>query len=84
MIAMVNLVPLFLRGQTSVLVDRLTGLPLYTYYIAYHWIRRVAIIQGILYAILALVSSKTVNMRALLGIIISIISSFKAGYSNFM
>ena len=70
MMAMINLVPLFLGGRTSALADRLLGIPLHTYYIAHHWIGRVAVIQGVLHAILALTSNNAVDMRAISGIIV--------------
>ena len=77
-ITIINIVLLFLKGQTSILVNRLTSMPLNTYYIAHHQIRRVAIVQGILYAILALVSSKIVNMQVVLSIVVGTFYTFKA------
>ena len=43
MIALVNMMPLFLGGCTSSLVNSIS-IPLYTYYLTYHWVGRIAII----------------------------------------
>jgi hypothetical protein len=62
MIATVNLVLLFLSSQTSMFADKLFGMSLYIYYIVYYWIGRIAIIQGLFYTILALISSSILNL----------------------
>ena len=55
MLASINMIPLFAGGRTSSLVDFL-GVPLNDHRLAHHWIGRVAVAQGLLHTVLALVS----------------------------
>jgi hypothetical protein len=55
MMASVNLIPLFLSGWTNFLANSF-GIPLHTYYLAHHWVGRMAVTQGLLHAGLAIPS----------------------------
>ena len=50
----INLLPLFLAGRTNWLMDKL-GIPLHVYYLAHHWIGRIAVVEGIVHVVLAVV-----------------------------
>ncbi|CZR64892.1 uncharacterized protein PAC_14792 [Phialocephala subalpina] len=56
----INMVPLFLGGRTSFIADRL-GIPLHVYYLAHHWIGRMAVFEGILHTALAFTSLDAVD-----------------------
>lgn len=51
--ASVNMVPLFLGGRTSIVVD-LLGVSVHSYYLAHHWIGRVVVVQGLIHAALVM------------------------------
>ncbi|KAH0545347.1 hypothetical protein FGG08_000646 [Glutinoglossum americanum] len=70
MMASVNIVPLFLGGRTSFLANGI-GIPLHTYYLAHHWVGRTAIIQGLLHASLAILSSNTVGKHIISGLVVA-------------
>ena len=53
----VNTVPLFLGGRMNVLVDAF-GISIHNYYLAHHWIGRMAIAQAFLHGCLAISSRK--------------------------
>lgn len=55
MMASVNLIPLFLGGRTNLLANNF-GIPLHSYYLAHHWVGRMAIMQSLLHAGLAISS----------------------------
>jgi hypothetical protein len=59
LISSVNTVVLFLGGRTNVFIDAF-GVPLHTYYLAHHWIGRMAIAQALLHTILAISRKKWV------------------------
>lgn len=69
-LAAINMIPLFLGGRTNFLADSL-GIPLHTYYLAHHWIGRVAIVQSLVHLIPSLVSRAT---RTVPGILVSLIN----------
>ena len=54
--AVINLTPLFLGSKTNPLID-VSGVPLPTYYLCYHWIGRVVIVEGLIYFIFMLTRS---------------------------
>ena len=49
----VNLVPLFLGGCTNYLLDSF-GIPLHVHQLAYHWLRRVAVLRATLHGVMNL------------------------------
>jgi hypothetical protein len=57
LILSVNTIVLFLNGRTNIFIDAF-GIPLHTYYLAYHWIGRMAIAQALLHTILAISCKK--------------------------
>jgi hypothetical protein len=73
MMASVNMMPLFLGSRTSFLINGI-GIPLHTYYLMHHWIGRIAILQGLLHAILAIFSGNAISNYTVSGIIVSSIT----------
>ena len=61
--ASINMVPLFLGGRTSIVVD-LLGVSMHSYYLAHHWIGRVVAVQGLIHAILAMRKIQTTTFDA--------------------
>ncbi|KFY65338.1 hypothetical protein V496_02645 [Pseudogymnoascus sp. VKM F-4515 (FW-2607)] len=61
--ASINMVPLFLGGRTSIVVDML-GVSVHSYYLAHHWIGRVVVVQGLIHAGLVMSKVKTSNFDA--------------------
>jgi hypothetical protein len=53
LLASINLVPLFLGGRTNLLAEFL-GVSLQSYYLMHHWVGRVAILQGLVHALLVI------------------------------
>jgi hypothetical protein len=49
-LTVINITPLFIGGRFAALL----GVPLPTYYLSHHWIARVASLEGILHALLAM------------------------------
>ncbi len=72
MMASANMIPLFLGGRTSFLANS-AGISLHTYYLAHHWVGRVAIMQGILHASLAISSAKPGDPTTVSGIVVSLV-----------
>lgn len=73
LLAVVNLIPLFLGGRTNSLGDSL-NISLHAYYFAHHWAGRMAIIQGVLHVALV-VSLKGIprtNANTISGAIVSL------------
>ncbi|KAI9774702.1 MAG: hypothetical protein M1839_001663 [Geoglossum umbratile] len=68
--ASVNMMPLFLGGRTSSLVNSI-GIPLHTHYLVHHWIGRIAVMQGLLHASLAILSSNIVVKHSASGITVA-------------
>ena len=52
--AIINLTPVFLGGRTNPLVDFI-GIPISTYYVAHHWIGRVAVVEALLHPSIILI-----------------------------
>jgi hypothetical protein len=73
MLASVNMVPLFLGGRTSSLANGVR-IPLHTYYLVHHWVGRVAVIQGLLHASLAISSGNTARKPTISEIMVSLIT----------
>jgi hypothetical protein len=68
----VNTVTLLLGGRTNVLMNAF-GIPLHTYYLAHHWIGRMAVVQALLHAALAISSRKwTSDTRTISGLVVGI------------
>lgn len=63
-VAVSNMVPLFLGGRTNLLVDFLR-VPLSTYYIFHHWIGRIAILQCMLHSAMVLSRLGSIEKTAL-------------------
>lgn len=72
--AVVNLTPVYLGGRTNPIVDRL-GISLSTYYIAHHWVSRVAIAEGVLHSIVVLTLQPRPSATATSGYVVSDIQS---------
>jgi hypothetical protein len=71
-IALVNMIPLFLGGRRRFVAGQL-GVPLHVYYLAHHCVGRMAILQGVLHAILAITSDQPwhFDKRTVSGIAVS-------------
>jgi hypothetical protein len=71
--ASINMILLFLGGRTNKLADKF-GVPLYTYYLLYYWVGRMVVIQGVLYAGLAISLSRNSLNKS--GILVSLLVLF--------
>ena len=49
---MINVVPLYLGGRTSLLVDRVLRLPLSEYSLIHRWIGRICVVQGLVHGVI--------------------------------
>jgi hypothetical protein len=68
----INTVPLFLGGRTNVLVDGF-GIPLHTYYLAHHWVGRMAVMQVLLHVGLAISSRQwTLDTVTISGVVVGL------------
>jgi hypothetical protein len=71
LLSSVNTVMLFPGGRTNVFIDAF-GIPLHTYYLAHHWIGRIAIAQALLHAGLAISQKRALDARTISGIVVSL------------
>jgi hypothetical protein len=69
----VNTVLLFLGGRTNILIDAF-DIPLHSYYLAHHWIGRMAVAQGLFHAGLAISQNWTLDERAISGLLVGSLS----------
>ena len=67
----VNMVTLMLGGRTNVLVD-VCGIPLHVYYLAHHWIGRMATTQALLHVGLAMAAGWTRDRDTISGLVVRI------------
>jgi hypothetical protein len=49
---LINAVPLFLGGRTSLLVDQIFRLPLSDYHLFHRWIGRICILEGLIHGVI--------------------------------
>lgn len=70
--ASINMVPLFLGGRTSIVVDML-GVSVHSYYLAHHWIGRVVAVQGLIHSglVISRVNSSTLDATHIAGLSVS-------------
>lgn len=70
--ASINMVPLFLGGRTSIMVDML-GVSVHSYYLAHHWISRVVVVQGLIHAglVMSKVKTSTFDATQVAGLLVS-------------
>jgi hypothetical protein len=59
-LTVINITPLFIGGRFAALL----GVPLSTYYLSHHWIARVASLEGIMHALLAMRGSRVSQPNA--------------------
>lgn len=67
--ALINMVPLFIGGRTNPLADAL-GISVQSYYFAHNWIGRVAILEAVLHSIVVLCLQPRPGSIATSGIIV--------------
>lgn len=70
LMAIINMVPLFLGGRTNPVADAL-GISIQSYYFAHNWIGRVFILEAMLYSIIVLTLRPRPGPTTTSGIIIS-------------
>jgi hypothetical protein len=69
LLSSVNTVLLFPGGRTNVFIDA-CGIPLHTYYLAHHWIGRIAVAQAILHAGLAISRKWARDAQTISGLVV--------------
>ena len=72
LLSSVNTVMLFPGGRTNVVIDAF-GIPLHTYYLAHHWIGRIAVTQALLHTGLAISQRRALDAQTNSGIAVGLL-----------